>query len=580
MINHKLTFEQFLYIGLAVIALVIRFLRLGANPLSDTEAGLALQALGLANGSPVLIGNQPGYVLWSSALFAFMGSSNFLARFWPALFGSLIVAGAYLLREHLGRKTALVLALALAIDPGLTAISREAGGLAIAVSSVGLAFGFWLVKKPVMAGIFAGLALLGGPGLWQGVIGLGLSYGFYYWFSEAPHKQEKKEDEATALEEAGEKRAFAYREAIFGTAGALLVAGTLFFRAPQGLGAAAQSLAVYWQGWFSAQGESPLRLVAAFLAYEPLAWIFALVRLLFVRDKNLLDGFMGWWLLIALILALVYPHRQVADLVWALLPLWVLAARQLASLMALPDEHRTTAVVFAAVVFLALAFSWENLAGIANAPEGPQPDDPRWFAVMGVFVFVLIAALLVGWGWSGSSARKGLGWGIAAGFLVYTLNAAWFAAGIKAPARYELWEATPLPSQANLMVHVLGQLSDWNTGNNHSLDVLVAGVSSPALRWEMRNFTHASYVDYLAPGSSASVVITPAENEPALAASYRGESFVWTKTPEWSMLSPYEWLPWLVSRQVPTQDTRLILWAKSSLFPGAATSGQQESATP
>lgn len=580
MTNHKLTLEQLLYIAIMVVALAVRFLRLGANPLSDTEAALALQALGLANGSPVLIGSQPGYVLWSSALFAFMGSSNFLARFWPALFGSLIVAIPYLLRERLGRKTALVLALALAIDPGLAAISRQAGGLAIAISAVGLAVGFWLQRKPVMAGIFAGLALLGGPGLWQGLIGLGLSYGLYYWFSEAPRKQENQDHDAMAPGEADAKRGFGYREAIFGAAGALLVAGTLFFRTPQGLSAAAQSLAVYWQGWLSGQGESPLKLIAALLAYEPLAWIFALVRLLFVREKDLLDRFLGWWLLTALLMALIYPLRQVTDLAWALLPLWALAARQLASLVALPDEHRTTAIVFAAVVFLALAFNWENLAGMANAAGGPQPDDVRWFAVMGVFVFVLIAALLVGWGWSGVSARKGLGWGIAAGFLVYTLNAAWFAAGIKMPARYELWETTPLPAQANLMTRVLGQLSDWNTGTSHSLDVLVAGISSPALRWELRNFTHASFVDYLSPGTSAAVVITPAENEPALAASYRGESFVWTKTPEWSSLSPYDWLPWLVSRQVLTQESSLILWAKTSLFPGAGTPGQQDSVTP
>src|SRR6187397_881173 len=120
--------EGWLY-GLAfLIAIGFRTIQLGASPLTDSEATLALQALHIAQGKAPLLGPQPGYILLTSILFAIIKSTNFMARFVPAMVGSLLVFVPSLFREKIKPLPALILAFFFAVDPGLVALSRHASG--------------------------------------------------------------------------------------------------------------------------------------------------------------------------------------------------------------------------------------------------------------------------------------------------------------------------------------------------------------------------------------------------------------------------------------------------------------------
>ncbi len=90
----KITFEHSLFAAALLLGVAIRFVNLGTAPLTDSEANLALQALALAKGNSIAaqaLSPEPGYIVLTSWLFSMFGSSNFLARFWPALAGSLLV---------------------------------------------------------------------------------------------------------------------------------------------------------------------------------------------------------------------------------------------------------------------------------------------------------------------------------------------------------------------------------------------------------------------------------------------------------------------------------------------------------
>src|SRR5512134_4013016 len=91
--------EGWLYWLAFLIALGFRFIQLGASPLTDSEATLALQALHIAQGQAPLLGSQPGYILLTSTLFAIINNTNFMARFIPAIVGSLLVFAPYFFRE-------------------------------------------------------------------------------------------------------------------------------------------------------------------------------------------------------------------------------------------------------------------------------------------------------------------------------------------------------------------------------------------------------------------------------------------------------------------------------------------------
>ena len=121
------------------------------------------------------------------------------------------------------------------------------------------------------------------------------------------------------------------RLALFWGLGTLVITGSLLFLSPKGLPAFAASLGIFVRGWWSVSVIQLWQSLLALPAYEilPLAFgIAGLVRGSLKRDAGTL--LLGIWALLALILALIYPARQTGDLIWALLPLWVLAARELA----------------------------------------------------------------------------------------------------------------------------------------------------------------------------------------------------------------------------------------------------------
>ena len=107
MISSRLKNDGWLYWLAFLIAIGFRIIQLGASPLSDSEAVLALQALDIARGQRLLLDPQPAYILFTSILFAITKSTNFMARGVPALVGSLLVFVPYLFREKLNPRPAL-----------------------------------------------------------------------------------------------------------------------------------------------------------------------------------------------------------------------------------------------------------------------------------------------------------------------------------------------------------------------------------------------------------------------------------------------------------------------------------------
>src|SRR5512139_1626650 len=169
--------ETALYLLALLIGTLVRLIGLGALPLSDLESRWALQALDISNGIRPTLGSQPAYVVLTSALFyALGGATNALARLIPALTGSAMILIPILFRERLKPRAAVILALALALEPGLAAISRQAGSPIMALGFALAAWGFWEKRLVPWAGACAGLALLSGSLLWPGLLGLAITW--------------------------------------------------------------------------------------------------------------------------------------------------------------------------------------------------------------------------------------------------------------------------------------------------------------------------------------------------------------------------------------------------------------------
>jgi hypothetical protein len=583
--------EGWLYWLAFLIALGFRLIQLGASPLTDSEATLALQALHIAQGKAPLLAPQPGYILLTSIFFAVINSTNFLARFVPAIAGSALVFVPYFFREKIKPKPALVLAFLFAIDPGLVALSRQAGGTMLAVASLLFAWAMWRHQRTVLAGVLAGLALLSGTSLWAGLLVLGLTGLFLRGMEARPtaSAESKLADGSSAHDAQSTNSQFTftqYRPAIFALVLTLLFGGTLFFLSPNGLSAWLSALPAYLTGWTSAAAMTPGRILLAFAAYEPLGIFLAILALIRgYRRKSRRVIRLSLWLAVALLLAVFY--RQTSELVWAIIPLLTLAAFELAQVFEMQAEERVEVGVVVVVLLIFLAYIWFDLSKIALDPRGQlgstllpffgrnlEVKAAPYVVLLGVFLILILGISFVAFGWSARTAWLGMSWAFVLVLGAYTIAAAWSSSGLRAQNGVEFWIPDQPPVQGKLLLSTIDDISEFSLGHARAQPVTVMGVDSPALEWALRD-RQVEIVSTLDSQVAPAIVITPMLTDLGLPAAYRGQDFTWRQTLQWQGITAPDWLRWLVYRQLPKENETIVLWARDDLFPDARGTSQQ-----
>ena len=561
----RFRYESALYLLAFILALAVRLIKLGGPPLTDDEARWALQALGVAQGTRPLLGSQPAYVLLTSVLFYGLGAgTNFLARLIPALTGSALVLVPSLFAQRLKPRPSVILAFLLALEPGLVALSRQAGSGILAITFALLAWGFWEKRRVAWAGVFAGLALMSGPMLWAGLLSLALTWAIFQVFEGRGRPSGAAEAEEPGGSPTTRRT---WLTALWYALGTIVVFGTLFFLAPNGLSAWISALPEYIAGWVRPSGTSMGLMLFSLLAYQPLGAILAIL----VTARGWIQGSrrvmrLSLWALVALLLALFYPAHQVADLAWMLIPMWALASLELARALNMLPQERTEVLGVVALTVIILAFIWFNFVALLQTAADSEQATLRAWLLFGSFFLLFISILLVAVGWSLRSARFGAVLGLTVALGLYSISAMMGAAGLRLmPDAVDMWSAGSSLPQSNLLLTTVDQISDWSDTNINSQPVTIAGIDSPAMQWLLRG--HTVYVVTALDASSAPpIVITTDQNNPALAAHYRGQSLVWRQQPLWNQTGLADWLRWLGFHQVVQNPQTIIVWVRGDLF--------------
>jgi len=558
--------EGWLY-GLAfLIALSLRLAQLGALPLGDSEAASALQALGIAQGLKPALGPQPAYILLTAPLFfLYGGGTNFLARLVPAFAGSFLVFAPMLFRGRFRSAAPVMFAFFLALDPGLVALSRSASGTILAVTFLFFAWGFWSADKVTLAGFFLGLTLLSGPAIWMGLLGLAIAWALQNFIE--PKKQLAEEVSLEQTPDAPRSTLRAPRlTLLFSTLITFILIGTLFFLAPNGLSAALASIPAYTRGWAQPSGIPTARLLASLIVYEPLPVLLGLICIIRAWWHGRRRAMrLSIWMLVALLLAIFYPARQVTDLIWAIMPLLALASIELARHFVIFPEERTEVRGVALLTIFILVFAWLDLASISWTSFPSAQANLRVWLFFGALILLLLSILLIAAGWSVRTAKLGGLWGLTISLGVITLASTFGAAGLRGAYAPEFWPAETRPAQADLLLATVDDLSDWSAGDKTILPVIISGVRCSALEWLLREH-QVTVVQSLDISTSPALVITPLQNDFGLAASYRGQDFAWDQTVSWDASLINDWVRWLTLRQMPTTSDAIILWARADLF--------------
>lgn len=567
MSHRRIRIEHVLYGAAFLLALLVRFANLDNLQLSNWEAELALQSLGVARGEGPLLGPHPAYLLLTAALMFLTRATDWVARFWPALAGSLLVLLPILFRGWLGKVPAVLLAFFLALDPGLLAVSRQAGSLPLALFSLLLAVGLWINGRTLLAGIATGLALLSGPAVWPGILGLILPVWITLQFHsiEAIPETDLPADTDDTRAPVGPD----WKPFVLAALATAFIIGTLFFTVPTGLSAMAESLPAYLGGWLQPSGISMPQVLLGLLLYGFVPLLFGLwgaVIGLIRGDKT--DLALALWWVAALVLILIYPARALPDLTWSMIPLWALAARQVARLLRVPAYDLGAVFGHALLIGVILAFVSLTLVALVNNPAIAQRDVN--LRMIGAAVMIIASTGLVAWGWSSGVALRGLVVGISLVLFAYLVASAWNAGGLSSRRSQELWYNSPRLVNGDLLLETIEQLNQWGPQETGGLELAVVDAPSPALRWLLRDINRVSYVSSLPPESSPALVITPNQPELALAATYRGQGFLLADDTNWTALNPADWFRWTVFRSVPggaQLREQVILWARLDVFP-------------
>lgn len=540
--------NEILYYGLIFAAAVLaRTLLLGRAPLGEWEASRAVQAL---EG-----GVQSLYTTLTGLAFSMFGSGNFTARIVPALLGSGLVWVPYLFRNQLGREAALAASLGLALDPGLTAVSRLAGEPILTVLFLMLTMGFLVKKRWPLAALAGGLALYTGPSLWLGVLGLGAALvigrltGFYRIFPEL------REEDGDPVENLWEKIALA--------GGVLFMIVTSLTRQFDGLSSWTRLLSDFLAGWnMPGPGVPASRILGALVVYQPLPLILGGLAFLPGKNKDYrLVSFLEIGFLASLGMILLYPAREVYHLVWCIVPLWGLAG--IGALKAAGKKKLTLpSAVHAGAIMVVFAMMWLFFTNTIYVLDGNQ-----WMVILAAGLLGVLFSMIVISEWNWQTARKGLVLGGILSLGIYTLAAMSGAAFLRPGSPLELWYPGSGAPQVDLLRNSLRQFSLMETGRSDAVSLTVID-DSAAVKWAVRDFEKVEFrLEAPVDEFPRLVIVRGTEDSPRWMGSYRGQDFVMRTTPAWKGAFPPGFRTWLAFREGPLTSDYNVLWVRRDIFP-------------
>lgn len=550
-----------LFIAAFVIAAAFRFIGLGSNPLTNMEAEIALQAQAVGEGVENTIGSFPALVGLSGFSFFVFEQGHFLARFWNALFGSLIILIPFLFRKQIGLKGAIASAFLLAITPEMVGLSRILGSSMSAVVFLGLAAGFFIHRKPILLGLCLALGLMSGAGFWIGLLILGLSFLISEWLFQFA--------KSLSLHHVDSKKRFWMRVG-FAFLLTLIVIGTSIFRAPYVLSGIFSGFLEFITGFWMPNTAPWFLLPLSLIAYSLTAVVFGVwgsLRALITRDKK--DLFLLTWWVVSLLFIFLYPASQPAEMVWVTLPLWILSGRVINENLKLGDSRKMYVIGAAVLVVIISTFILLALRSLVN-PNVAQPDQTGLLvAIIGGGIILTGVILLISLRTSETTALTGLITGLlvitAAGSVSVSVNSMGF--GAKDVSQY--WY--PQEKQVNTsLIHItIDRVLEWNATQTPPIETTVSSLDDSALRWALKAYDPVWFVPTLSAQSEPGIIITDLQSLPEISNAYRGQDLVWSRQTLWAEMSSFEYLSWLITRDAPTEDQKIILWVRTDLMSDA-----------
>lgn len=566
------TLETILFCLAILIAAGVRFIKLGTPALTNSEAALGLQALQGVKTSLLSNISHPLYVNLTGDIFWIFSSSNFAARFLPALAGTLLCAAPMLVKKRLGSAQAICLSFLLALEPSLVAASRQVGSAILSICGLTFAVIFIFEKKSLAAGILTGVSLLTSPAVWQGWISVGMVALLSYLIDLSKTKSrsvvapnEQKEDE---------KPFEKINLPLFGLAlaGSVLIFGTNFFTRFGNLSGLIGGFVEYFRGWVSHDAnwlQSAKLILITSLVFGLFSIVFGItgiIKGLHGKDRQI--GRLSIWFFALLILIVFYPLHKVSDIAWYFLPLSFIVAITYLKLFDFNTQDLAIQISISVVFFVLFIFAWLNAIWVLQNYQYPSDNlTAHAVAIIGGLILIVVISLLVRWGWPGNLSQKGLLFSATLVLIFFSFSMTRRAMSLGSFPETMPYLASPAIAESDLLKQTIDDISLMNHGISQAVDILVVGDAPNSLIWLLNNYENVNYQKVLSPGLNPSLVLSTSDVEPALTASYRGQKFIWEAVPQWRQFTFWDWFQWMALQSGLTEQDEIYLWARNDLFP-------------
>ncbi|NLF01892.1 MAG: hypothetical protein GX601_13045 [Anaerolineales bacterium] len=564
----RFTVEVALWLVVVGVALALRLPGLGAAPLSASEAHhatLAWRAV-TANEPPRDGAYSPVLLAANALTFATVGASDALARLWPLVAGTLLVAAPALLCRQMGRVSALGAALMLAFSPTAIVASRRVDAVSLAALGAMVFLGGLLqfvhtYERRWALASAAGLALALATGA-QGftlVAPLALA-GAAFAVGYRPAEDVKSVGAALHANRALILLMFA---------GMLVALATGMGWHPAGLTAVGDGWVAWVRGSWApgTQEVSPLALLAL---YEPLCVCWGVVGLIgLLRRRASLGAFLALWAGLGLVGWVMSASGSSLDGLTFVLPLALLAGVGLGRLVeqvARPGVWRAVRLYVPVMLVLGV-----YLALVVGQYGARGQNSSLYLAIVTMLLQMLLLALFA-LATSAESALVALGIGSSVLMLIYTLSAGCGAAHARASNPRELLATGTTAAEVRELVTTLEELSWQQTGLRTTLAFTYEAPPDSVLAWHLREFSAATRVDDLdSVDSNAPVLVTTRRHWAPANDGHVGQDFVLQRSWEPSSMScDWRWPPqcsegvrwWLLRRTAtpPTVSEWAMLW--------------------
>jgi hypothetical protein len=283
-----------------------------------------------------------------------------------------------------------------------------------------------------------------------------------------------------------------------------------------------------------------------------------------LQNRGRLQAWLSAWALGALLTLAIYPSRVPSNAVWVVIPLLLLASMTVARVIdriAHADPFWFTVGAGAAVLAL-LSFSYLQFRSYVGNPDSLQVlfGVPTLLALgtMGLGL-VVIAVLLLGFGWSSALAARVAG---LAGMIALAGFGMSAGAGLNRgePTGSEI--ARPQVGTQGLLTlrESLAILSEAELGRSEALPVQVGDEPTPSLAWALRGYPRFRGLD---PDGEPPVILVK-EDQP-FPGEYLGQSLTIGESRGWNGWLPPDPLAWLLTRNAPALQERWVMLVRQDV---------------